>query len=98
MEANDGAYVGVDAKGYQILANYRGPGGRFLTVSIRDVLAGKVPADVFRDRIVLIGSTAVSIKDFLDTPYTGSSALSAVNQCMPLRFTPILSVSFLVWP
>jgi diguanylate cyclase (GGDEF)-like protein/PAS domain S-box-containing protein len=71
LEANDGAYVGVDAKGYQILANYRGPAGRFRTVSISDVLAGKVPADVFRDRIVLIGSTAVSLKDFLDTPYTG---------------------------
>lgn len=72
LEAHDGAYVGVDAKGYQILANYRGPAGHFLTVSISDVLAGKVPADVFRDRIVLIGSTAVSLKDYLDTPYTGS--------------------------
>lgn len=71
LEAYDGAYVGIDAKGYQILANYRGPAGHFRTVPIRDVLAGKVSPDVFRDRIVLIGSTAVSLKDFSDTPYTG---------------------------
>jgi diguanylate cyclase (GGDEF)-like protein/PAS domain S-box-containing protein len=65
---NDGVYMRADAGGYQILANFRGPSGSFRTVSLTDVLAGKAVAEL-RDRIVLIGSTAVSLKDFSATPY-----------------------------
>ncbi|MBW4518805.1 MAG: CHASE2 domain-containing protein [Scytolyngbya sp. HA4215-MV1] len=68
---NDGAYVRADAGGYQILANFRGPLGSFRQVSMMDVLAGKISPDLFRDRIVLIGSTATSLKDFVYTPYSG---------------------------
>ncbi len=68
FEANDGAYVRADAGGYQVLANFRGPSGSFRKVSLTDVLAGRVTAEL-RDRIVLIGSTAVSLKDFSATPY-----------------------------
>jgi diguanylate cyclase (GGDEF)-like protein/PAS domain S-box-containing protein len=68
FEANQGAYVRADAGGYQILANFRGPGGNFRKVSLTDVLKGRATAEL-RDRIVLIGSTAVSLKDFSATPY-----------------------------
>lgn len=82
LEAQDGAYTNVDNGGYQILANLRGPANRFETVSIRDVLSGRVPAEAFRDRIVLIGSTAVSLKDFFYTSYSGSAIIPSSLQPM----------------
>ena len=68
FEPNDGACVRSDSRGYQILASQRGPTGSFRNVSMSDVLCDKVPADFFRDRIALIGSTA-SLKDFYQNAY-----------------------------
>ncbi|MDY6937216.1 MAG: adenylate/guanylate cyclase domain-containing protein [Cyanobacteriota bacterium] len=70
FESNDGAYVGVDASGYQILMNYRGPQNSFTIVELNDVLEDNIDPELFRDRIVLIGSTAPSLNDYLDTPYS----------------------------
>jgi len=72
FEANDGGYVGADAGSYQILLNYRGPAGSFRQVSAGQVLRGEIPSDLMRDRLVFIGPTAYSIKDFFNTPYSGS--------------------------
>lgn len=58
--------------GYQILLNWYGSEKAFRKVAMRDVLAGKIPPDLMRDRIVFIGSTAVSVKDFFDTPFSSS--------------------------
>ncbi|MEB3295880.1 MAG: CHASE2 domain-containing protein, partial [Synechococcales bacterium] len=69
---NDGAYVRVDNGGYQIFTNFRGPAGHFPRVSMTQVLQGQVPATIFRDRIVLIGSTAPSLNDVVATPYSTS--------------------------
>ncbi len=69
FESNDGAYVRADAGGYQILFNYRGPRGTFRSIPLTDVLEDKVPTDLMRDRIVLIGTTAVSLNDSFFTPY-----------------------------
>lgn len=71
-------YSAADLGGYQILMNWRGPESEFPTISMHDVLTGKVPPDLMRDRIVLIGSTATSTNDFFETPYS-SSWLSATN-------------------
>jgi adenylate cyclase len=73
FEANDGSYVGADAGGYQVLLNFRGPSRTFQTVSMLDVLQGRVPDGVLRDRIVFVGPTAESLKDFFYTPYSGNS-------------------------
>ncbi|WP_354636445.1 CHASE2 domain-containing protein [Planktothricoides raciborskii] len=67
---NDGGYVWAADEGYQILLNYRGPQGFFQTVSLRDVLNDKISPTLMRDRIVIIGSTAISVKDVLLTPYS----------------------------
>ncbi len=69
FERNDGGYVRVDANGYQLIHNYRGPRGTFAKVSVADVLEGRIEPDYFRDRIVAIGSTATSLKDFFISPY-----------------------------
>jgi adenylate cyclase len=75
FEANDGSYVRADAGGYQILLNFRGPAGTMETISMTDVLQGKIPLNLFRDRIVFIGPTAESLKDFFLTPYSGISGI-----------------------
>ncbi|MGG6296813.1 CHASE2 domain-containing protein [Leptolyngbya sp. AN02str] len=65
-------YLDSEVGGYQILMNWRGGQEAFLTVSMRDVLSGKVPTDFMRDRMVFIGSIAPSTNDFFDTPYSSS--------------------------
>ncbi|MEH2302161.1 MAG: CHASE2 domain-containing protein [Nostoc sp.] len=80
FQANDGAYVGADDKGYQILTNFPKPkcqssSGEFYSfrqVSMKDVLAGKVKENLIKDRIILIGSTAPSLQDFVFIPYSSS--------------------------
>ena len=68
---NDGGYVHADDGGYQLLLNYRGAAQSFRTVSLTQVLEGRIPTDLMHDRIVLIGSTATSLNDFFYTPYSG---------------------------
>ncbi len=70
LSANQGGYVGADTGGYQILANFRKFRDGFPTVSITNVLAGRVSKNFFRGKIVLIGSTAQSSKDLFYTPFS----------------------------
>lgn len=60
---NTGGYVNVDAAGNQILLNFRRGKHPFRTVSLADIAAGNVKPEWIRDRIVLIGITALSVKD-----------------------------------
>jgi adenylate cyclase len=76
FEKNDGSYIRADAAGYQILLNYRGRAGTMQRVSFTDLLQGKIAPDRLRDRIVLIGSTAESLKDFFLTPFSSTSLTS----------------------
>jgi len=70
FEENDGGYVKADARGYQFLLDYQGPATLFRSCSLADLLSGKVHPGAFRDKIVLIGVTAQSVKDFFFTPYS----------------------------
>ncbi len=81
FSGNDGGYVGTQSGGYQILLNFRGTQENFATFSLREVLDNQMPSDSFRDRLVLIGTTAESIKDLFYTPY--SSRLFNSPELMP---------------
>lgn len=75
LKKNDGAYINADVGGYQILLNYLGKSCLadtcpFTTISMTDVLEGKVPPNLMTDKIVLIGNTARSIGDFFYHPYS----------------------------
>ncbi len=78
FKSNDAAYVRADAKGYQIVSNFPKPGCHsssvescgYLQVSMKDVLENKVSKSLISDRIVLIGSTAPSIHDFVFIPHS----------------------------
>ena len=54
----------------RMLINYRGPNGTFPTYSVSDILDRKTPAGAFRNKIVLIGATAVGIYDLRVTPFS----------------------------
>ena len=70
LEPDSGGYQTMDSGGYQILLNYRNGRKIAESVSISQVLAGEIEADLVRDKIVLIGSTASSLKDDFFTPYS----------------------------
>ncbi len=78
LKKNEGGYVRVDNRGYQILLNFRGrtcsASSRqrcdlFKTVTLKEVLEDRIPADLMRDRIVLIGAKAASLNDRFITPF-----------------------------
>ena len=69
FEANDGAYVDADARGYQYLLDYRGGSERFLTYSLSEVLEGRVEPDSIKGNVVILGVNAESVKDEFLTPY-----------------------------
>jgi adenylate cyclase len=56
----------------RMLINYRGPTGTFPTYSIADILDRALPADTFKDKIILIGATAIGIYDLRVTPFSNS--------------------------
>jgi adenylate cyclase len=70
FEENDGGYVKADAKGYQFFLDYQGPVPPFRSYSLSNLLSGEVPPKAVNDKIVLIGVTAQSVKDFFFTPYS----------------------------
>ncbi len=71
LESNDGGYSNADVRGYQILINYRSRRQLANQVRITDVLEGKVDPNLVKDKIVLIGYTTETVKDFFYTPYSG---------------------------
>ncbi len=61
--------VPTDESG-QIYVNYRGGGKTFPHIPVTDILNDQVPAEQLKDRIVLVGATAVGIYDLRVTPFS----------------------------
>lgn len=70
FETNDGGYVGVDARGYQFLLDFKGAQGPFRSFSLTSLLSGEIDPQAIQDKIVLVGVEAESVKDFFYTPYS----------------------------
>jgi adenylate cyclase len=69
----DGVQIGnglvpTDETG-RLFINYRGPAKTFATYAISDILAGTLPAGTFKDKIVVVGATAIGIGDIRTTPF-----------------------------
>jgi len=61
LESGDGGYAGVDARGYQVLLDFAA--SDFASYPLDAALDEAIPADALRDRIVIIGTTAPSVRD-----------------------------------
>ncbi|CAD5944675.1 Adenylate cyclase 1 [Planktothrix tepida] len=75
LKPNDGSYQSVIG-GSQILVNYRHAPDAIRQVSLIDVLEGKVNSAWIKDKIVLIGVSAPSLRDSVLTPLnTGNNRM-----------------------
>lgn len=71
MHSHTGGYVRADVGGYQTLSNFLRLKDDIPRISLTDVLNNRVPATLLQGRVVLIGSTAESLRgDRFYTPYT----------------------------
>lgn len=56
-----------------VMLHFAGPAGSFDQVSYVDVLEGRAPSSLLKDRWVLVGATAAGLGDLLDTSVSGGS-------------------------
>ena len=72
ITSHTGGYQRIDAKGHQILLNYRSvssPMSIAHKVTLRDILEERVAPNSVKDKIVLIGVTDPHSGDYWGTPY-----------------------------
>ncbi len=84
LQANSGGYQmnPEEALGFQTLINYQSPNiTRKLTLT--DVLEGEIEPDLVKNKVVIIGTTAPSIKDVFYTPLPSDDSNDAQRTTMP---------------
>jgi CHASE2 domain-containing sensor protein/two-component sensor histidine kinase len=67
LTPNFGSYIKTNANGSQILINFRSAQKPFLIVSLSDILLGRISASKIKGKIILIGMTSPSAKDYANT-------------------------------
>lgn len=77
-ETTSGQYQTVDARGYQVLLNYRARNQLARQVTLTQVLNGAIEPEWVKDKIVLLGATAESAKDRFLTPYSMAEKQTAL--------------------
>jgi adenylate cyclase len=70
FEPHDGGYRNADARGYQYLLDYRASDSAFRSFTLKELLRGNIRREAIKDKIVLIGVNAQSVKDFFYTPHS----------------------------
>jgi CHASE2 domain-containing sensor protein len=68
LRSRTGGYQGLDARGSQILLNYRSLRKPAEQVTLTQILTKQINLEAVKDRIVLIGVTARSSGDYWSTP------------------------------
>jgi CHASE2 domain-containing sensor protein len=79
VERHFGAYQGIEDGGDQIMLNPRNHPQPFQQFSLRDVQQGKLTRSAIEGKVVLIGLTAVSIKDTVNAMAVWNQKDSQVN-------------------
>ncbi|MEM0980608.1 MAG: EAL domain-containing protein [Cyanobacteria bacterium P01_H01_bin.58] len=72
LQEQSGGYQTIDNRGFQTLLRYRSRYSPVAQLSIDEVLKGEFDPTKLTNKIVLIGSTAPSLKDEFFTPYSAS--------------------------
>jgi len=70
LSGADGGYQAVDSSGYQILLRYHSRYQPSRQLSMSQVLSGQFDPAWITDQVVLIGTTAASLKDRFYTPFS----------------------------
>lgn len=73
LEPNAGGYIDADTNGYQFLLSFSSAKAGFPSISLTDALAGNIPDELVRDKVVVVGATAESLRDFFSIPISKSS-------------------------
>ncbi len=64
----------------KLLVNFAGPSGTYIhTYSAAFLTLGDYPPELFRNKIVLIGSTSQTLQDFYPTPFSSSTPTPGVE-------------------
>ena len=79
MDGDFGGYVDADDSGYQYVLGYREDLRSIPGVSLQALLADDFDSTLFEDRVVLIGVSAESVKDYFYTPYSGTESDSPIT-------------------
>ena len=74
MMPSSGGYDNIDSASYQMLLDYRSSSLVARQVTLSEVIAGEVDPAWIEDKVVLIGVTAPSKKDFFYTPYSSKES------------------------
>lgn len=69
LQSDSGGYYSLDAAGFQQMLPFAQPGSYRLW-TLAQLLSGQVPASSVKGTIVLIGSTAPSLRDLFQVPHT----------------------------
>jgi adenylate cyclase len=70
FRSHDGGYVGADDRGYQMLLTYHHSHTPFTSFSLDAIMKGAFPSKALSGKVVLVGLTAESVKDYFYTPYS----------------------------
>jgi CHASE2 domain-containing sensor protein len=76
FQPNAGGYIRADANGNQLILNFCASGEMLRVLTLRDVLQQNFSPEWIRDRVVVIGMTASSVKDVFFTDALRETVLS----------------------
>jgi adenylate cyclase len=77
LESHDGGYAGINSEGYQYLLDFRGMPTAFRQFGLSELLERRIDAATLRGKMVLLGSSAESLGDFPQTPFTPHAGAGA---------------------
>jgi len=97
LEPHSGGYQNLDARGNQVLINYRATPQIAQQVTVEEVLSGKLEPEWVKDRVVLIGVTAASIQDYHHTPYGRMRGLDVHAHMVSQTLSAVLDKRPLIW-
>ena len=97
LEPRSGGYQNLDARGNQVLINYRATPQIAQRVTLKEIFAGQFDPNWVKDRVVLIGVTAASIQDYHDTPYGRKRGLDIHAHMVSQTLSGVLDRRLLIW-
>jgi len=74
ISCNAGGYQNVDSAGYQVMISYRASEKVAQQISLNDVLQDKFDPNWVKNKVVIIGTVAPSLKDLFFTPYSAGKS------------------------